>query len=210
MEEFAGKEMSEKRGPGKLDTLAIRVVFQSLHLPEASPVPHKNEFLAGLFRQTRIVVPISIVLWGGLLTGLVSQCPDTQTLIRGDGRADCGPRSLQIVLEHFGRHIPLEQLMTDSGTTAKGTTMLGLKRCAQKHGLHAEGFLFQSVQLAQIPVPAIVFLDGQHFAVLVEAGPAQVLLHDPRDGPAHIGCRLFLRRWKGHTVIFKPQERSRL
>ncbi len=60
--------------------------------------------------------------------------------LRQHDQSDCGVVCLQIILRYFGQDISLEQLRDWSGTSASGTTMLGLLQAARQTGMEAEGY----------------------------------------------------------------------
>lgn len=121
--------------------------------------------------------------------------------------ADCGPRSLQTILGRHGLDPPFADITACTGLSAAGTSMLGLRDCARSYGLEAEGWLVPAGDLGRIPLPAIVFLDGHHFAVLDAVEGERVRLTDPDAGEVLLTTPGFLRRWKGYTLVVQPQNR---
>jgi ABC-type bacteriocin/lantibiotic exporter with double-glycine peptidase domain len=121
-------------------------------------------------------------------------------------RSDCGPASLQKVMEHFGESIPIATIRSLSGTSQKGTSMLGLKHCAERFGFNCAGWNLAAEDLLQIPLPAIVFLDEGHFVVLETVSRHRVFLNDPARGARVLPLTRFLERWSGDTLILQPKE----
>lgn len=76
----------------------------------------------------------------------------------------CGPRSLWVAAARVGVSLDVDSLVADSETSlVYGTTILGLKRAAEKHGLTAEGYKLNWQQLKILNSPAILFVNGDHF-----------------------------------------------
>lgn len=118
--------------------------------------------------------------------------------------SDCGPQSLNFVLRHYGVETSLDDLIDRSGTTRKGTTLLGLRNTARGLGLTAEGWMVAADDLKNINLPVIVFIHGTHFSVLNEISDKDVLLIDPDRGALRIPLESFLEIWEGHTLLFAP------
>ena len=60
--------------------------------------------------------------------------------VQQQGQSDCGVACLKSILKHFDSDASFERLRELSGTSATGTTMLGLMQAGQKLGLDVEGF----------------------------------------------------------------------
>lgn len=96
-------------------------------------------------------------------------------------QADCGPRALFLLCPQFGIHTNLVVLRQKAGTTPKGTTMEGLVHAAQFVGLKAKGVQVDKQALAQVPLPAIVWYDGNHFVDLLSLSAQQATIRDPNQ-----------------------------
>ncbi|MFN8355558.1 MAG: peptidase domain-containing ABC transporter [Spirosomataceae bacterium] len=83
--------------------------------------------------------------------------------------SDCGVACLLSVLRYFGGNASMSQLREWSGTSATGSTLLGLRQAAHQVGLVAEGFEAEMEHLKTITEPAILHVlkygELQHFMV---------------------------------------------
>lgn len=159
----------------------------------------------------RLAAASLLVLLGAGLIGLALWSPETLLFQRSaGGRAgamDCGPRCLQIVLQRFGMTPDFGEIAVCAGLSENGTSMLGLRDCARRYGLTAEGWQFIPEDLSKVPLPAIVHLDDRHFAVLEAVHPERVELTDPGVGEVSLPMSNFLRRWRGYTLVLEPLSR---
>jgi ABC-type bacteriocin/lantibiotic exporter with double-glycine peptidase domain len=79
---------------------------------------------------------------------------------------ECGAAALAMVLAFYGRHVTLEQMRVDCGVSRDGSKASGLLRAARSHGLVARGFRKEPRELAAMPMPAIAFVNFNHFVVI--------------------------------------------
>lgn len=125
-------------------------------------------------------------------------------VVRQRRRNDCGAAALATVLASFGRHIPLDVLERELPIEARGVSMLALRDSAVRHGLQATGWRVGWDALGSIRLPAIAFVNGDHFVVVLGASSSNVELADPARGRLRLTRRAFERRWRGEILTFRP------
>ncbi len=74
--------------------------------------------------------------------------------------------ALAMVLGHYGRHVPLDELRTECGVSRDGSRASDLLQAARRHGLVARGGRGEIPALGGISLPAILFWNFNHFVVL--------------------------------------------
>ena len=100
--------------------------------------------------------------------------PALRQEVRPDPHAQamCGPECLARVLKHYGIEAAPREIARLAGTTAEGTTMLGLAQAAETKGLQAKGMLLGWQELREIPKPSILWTPARHYLVLEDVeGP---------------------------------------
>ena len=117
---------------------------------------------------------------------------------------ECGAASLSIVLQHYGRYVPLTQLRELCGVSRDGSDAANLILAARNFGLDAKGFQKGLAALEQLTPPAILFWEFNHFLVFEGFQGDRVALNDPALGPRTVSREAFDRSYTGIVLTMKP------
>lgn len=116
---------------------------------------------------------------------------------------DCGPTALAELLDLSGLPVPsAASLRRLSETTAGGTTLANLGIAAGKAGLPVFAVHWDPVDLDQLPLPSLAWVERRHFVVLARRGNGDSLdIHDPAAGHYRMSVNQFARLWSGAALV---------
>jgi NHLM bacteriocin system ABC transporter peptidase/ATP-binding protein len=129
----------------------------------------------------------------------------TPTIIQMEA-VECGVASLCIILGYYGRYRPLEQMRVECGVSRDGSNAMNLIKVARTYGLEAEGFKKSADDLFDIPYPAILFWEFNHFLVLEGFSKEKVFINDPASGPRAISYDDFAKSYAGAVLTFSKTD----
>lgn len=118
--------------------------------------------------------------------------------------SECGAACLGILLAHCGRWEPIEELRKACGVSRDGTSAGDIVRAARRYDLKVTGWRKQINELFDLPLPAILFWEFNHFVVLEGIGKRQYYLNDPANGRRTVNAETFDRAYTGIVLTAKP------
>ncbi len=117
---------------------------------------------------------------------------------------ECGAACLAMVLAYHGHHAPLSALRQACGVSRSGADALALVRAARRYGLAADGLKVEMDQIEQLPLPAILHWDFEHFLVLERLTRKGAILVDPASGRRTISLEEMGRHFTGIALMLRP------
>ncbi|HIP33213.1 MAG TPA: ATP-binding cassette domain-containing protein [Bacteroidia bacterium] len=121
---------------------------------------------------------------------------------------DCGCACLKSVLRYNGSDANLEHLKELSGTTSKGTSMLGLIETSEKFGLKSRAFEASIENLKNLKEPCILHVEMEngflHYLTCFGFKNGYFLISDPAIGFQKYTSQKLLNVWKkGYLLTFE-------
>ncbi|GGF57624.1 NHLP family bacteriocin export ABC transporter peptidase/permease/ATPase [Azorhizobium oxalatiphilum] len=117
---------------------------------------------------------------------------------------ECGAAALAMVLAHHGLWVPLPELREVCGVSRDGSRASNLVRAARRYGFTAQGFRCEPKHLEDTVLPAIVFINMNHYAVLEGVRGRKVYLNDPAAGRRVLTAEEFDAIFSGIVLTFEP------
>ncbi|MDQ3118438.1 MAG: peptidase domain-containing ABC transporter [Verrucomicrobiota bacterium] len=115
---------------------------------------------------------------------------------------DCGAASLGMICRHFGRKVSLTRIRQLCHTSTDGTSLKAMCRAATELGLAARALKVSLRNLTNMPLPAIIHWEGNHWMVLFDVNEKSVRVADPAIGIRRIPRKEFEMNWSGYAALF--------
>ena len=119
---------------------------------------------------------------------------------------ECGAASLAMILAHYGRWIPLEQLRVVCGVSRDGSKASNIAKAARHYGLAAKGFRKDPAGLSALPMPCIIHWNFNHFVVLEGMRGGLAHINDPAVGRYRVTMAEFSDAYTGIVLAMEPTE----
>ena len=120
---------------------------------------------------------------------------------------DCGAACISIILQYYGKVVPIRKIRNACGTDSIGTSGLGIIKGAKKFGLSCKGLMSpDKTKIEEIPLPAIFHIKqtADHYVVVYKVSRKWVYISDPADGLKKVKKTDFLQYWSGVFFILFP------
>lgn len=116
---------------------------------------------------------------------------------------ECGAAALAMVLAHFGRIVPLEELRVACGVSRDGSNAANLVKAARGYGLVPHAYRRHADTLSELDLPVVVFWEFRHFLVVEGVGRGLVHLNDPATGRRRVSAAEFAEGYSGIAISFE-------
>jgi len=117
---------------------------------------------------------------------------------------ECGAASLGMVLGHYGKFVPLEQLRISCGVSRDGSNAANLVKAARSYGLIPLAGKREPEELKSMIFPLIVHWRFFHFLVVEGWYPGGWYINDPALGPRSCDDDEFDRYFTGIAIQLTP------
>jgi len=124
--------------------------------------------------------------------------------------AECGAACLGMILAHYGRWLPSEELREKCGVGRDGSKAANLLRAALAEGCEADGFRWTAEDIGELAAtgekifPLILFWEYNHFVVLENVEPERVCINDPAMGRRRVSWKKFCASYAEIALMIKP------
>ena len=127
-----------------------------------------------------------------------------KTFVLQHDQSDCGVACLLSLVQYYEGSHTLEELRIQSGTTVRGTTLLGLYQAANSIGFEAEGNEADIEVLKTYNAPLILHLtlgNLEHYVVCYGFEKGMFIIGDPAKGIIRLSAEELDRLWLSKTCL---------
>ncbi|KAB8331087.1 ATP-binding cassette domain-containing protein [Scytonema tolypothrichoides VB-61278] len=118
--------------------------------------------------------------------------------------SDCGAACLVMVSRYWGKHFSINRVRDIANVDRNGASLRGLSAAAESFGFATRPVKASLEQLAKQKLPAIAHWKGNHYIVVYEITPKQVIVADPGIGQRTLSHAEFKADWTGYTLLLQP------
>lgn len=117
---------------------------------------------------------------------------------------ECGLASLAMVLSYHGRQTNIAELRAQSGLGRDGLSALSIVKIARNFNMRVRALSLQQSDLRNVPLPAIVHWEFNHFLVVERWSPKGVYIVDPAQGRRRLTHEEFDKSFTGVAITLEP------
>ena len=120
---------------------------------------------------------------------------------------ECGAASLTMILAHFGKWVPLEEVRLACGVSRDGSSAKSILHAARNYGLEAKGYR-TSPEGLEGKQPAIIHWNFEHFVVFRGFDrKGRACVNDPGFGPVKYPLEEFRKHFTGVCLTFNTTDK---
>ena len=118
--------------------------------------------------------------------------------------SECGAACLAMVLAHHGKYVPLAELREACGVSRDGSSARGIATAAERYQLAFHAYQAEPEDLQEIPLPAILHWEFNHWVVLERLTAKGGDLVDPAFGHRRVTTEQLHDAFTGVVLAFEP------
>lgn len=117
---------------------------------------------------------------------------------------ECGLACLAMVLSYHGRQTSITELRAQSGLGRDGLSALSIVKIARNYNMRVRAVSLQNSNFSNVPLPAIVHWEFNHFVVVERWSPKAVDVVDPAHGRRRLHTSEFDQSFTGVVITLEP------
>lgn len=121
--------------------------------------------------------------------------------------SDCGAASLAMVCRYYGVTASVTTLRDLANVGQHGASLADIARAAERLGFCTRAIQTNYETLRQLPLPALVHWQGNHYVVVYEVDHAGVRYADPAEGLKRATREEFAQGWTGYVLTLEPTDK---
>lgn len=142
-----------------------------------------------------------MILWQLYNSNLVK----TPTVLQME-TVECGVAVLKIILDYYGKIVPLAELRQEFSISRDGIKVSDLLQMSRYYGLEAKSLAKESKELLKIKPPFVVPWKVNHYLVVEGFDRGKVYINDSATGPRFLSWQKFNEGYAGTILVLRPNE----
>lgn len=140
-------------------------------------------------------------------------------MIKQLDETDCGAAALAMILDHYGKKLPLAQIREAIRVDQQGASIYGLWDGAEHFGLSVQtqegdaDAAWNAMQAGDISFPAVIRIVNKdnytHYVVVCGIKKDKLYVNDPGEGKMRLTREQFGACFQGQIMVFQPTEQFR-
>ncbi len=118
--------------------------------------------------------------------------------------SECGAAALAIIMAHYQKIVPLEEIRVACGVSRDGINAGHIIEAAKQYGFESQGIRLSLSEVMDLPPPFIVFWHFNHFVVVEGFAKNGVYLNDPANGHRIVTYDEFDHGFTGVVIEVSP------
>lgn len=119
-------------------------------------------------------------------------------------KTECGLACLAMVLSYHGRKTSINELRAQSGLGRDGLSALSIVKIARNYNMRVRAISLQNSDFRNVPLPAIVHWEFNHFLVVERWSLKNVDVVDPAQGRRRLSPKEFDQSFTGVAITLEP------
>lgn len=121
--------------------------------------------------------------------------------------SECGAAALGMILEYYGKIVPLEELRVETGVSRNGCNARNMYTAAERYGLKVDAYYRDFDRLKEkCELPCILHWNYSHFVVFEGKQWGRYVLNDPQIGRRRLTEKEMQEGFSGTEMDFAPTD----
>ena len=121
---------------------------------------------------------------------------------------ECGAASLSMIMQYYGKYVPLEELRIETGVSRNGCNAKNIYLAAERYGMEVKASRRDlDRMIAKSEVPCMLHWNYSHFVVYEGKQFGKYCINDPQRGRRRLSYEEMEEGYSETVLEFKPTER---
>ncbi len=121
--------------------------------------------------------------------------------------SECGAASLSMILQHYGRYVPMEELRVETGVSRNGCNARNIYKAGEHYGMKVEAHARELDRMLEMnKPPCMLHWNFSHFVVFEGKRGRYYHINDPQIGHRRLTRKEMEEGYSGTVLQFTPTD----